>query len=177
MVIPIHMVTVMILCLLLLALCPRSAAFPLPDFALFPESPLSFCGALRIQVARFAVGAVVDFWNFATMVVAFDVLPGLARLAENGVSIIIFKGADAFDGVGLFLFFGRNRVGDRAFGSGRVQRSGDRIRIRRRVWGRENGGVCHNPTASPVFLSRQNGYQVVNARKDCVSQRACQPSW
>ncbi len=36
-------------------------------------------------------------------IIAVDVLPAIARLAEDGVAIVVVKGADALDGVGLVL--------------------------------------------------------------------------
>jgi hypothetical protein len=128
-------VGVVIFGLLLLALRPGSSGFPV-TIALLPKAPLPFSGALTVQIARFTVRAVVNLGHLSTMVVALDVLPCLASLAEDRVPIVILKGTNAFDGVGLVLFW-LDRVRDGAVGRRGVQRSGDRIRFRSRMRGCE----------------------------------------
>ena len=89
---------------LLVALGGRSLGFPVTAIILFSESPLSLCGASCVQYSGFAVGAIVDFWHLLPMVIALNVLPCLALLAENGISVVIRERADAFDCVGLVIF-------------------------------------------------------------------------
>jgi hypothetical protein len=105
-------------------------------------------------MARLAVRAVVNLGHLLAVVIALDMLPGLTSLTEDGVAIIILKGADAFDGVGLVIFW-LDRVGDGAVGHGGVQRGGDRIRVRGRMRGCEVGGICHNLTAYLLSLTQR----------------------
>lgn len=87
------------------------------------------------------------------MVVTLDVLPCFALLTEDSVPVIVLKGTDAFDGVGLFIFQ-RDRIGYGAIQRRGVDRSSDRIRISGRMRCCEQGGICHNPTDDLLYLNR-----------------------
>jgi hypothetical protein len=127
---------VLIFGLLFLGFRPRSFGLPVTAVTLLPKAPLSLSGAPAVQITRFTICAVVNLRHLPTMVVALDVLPCLASLAEDRVPIVILKGTNAFDGVGLVLFW-LDRVRDGAVGRRGVQRSGDRIRFRSRMRGCE----------------------------------------
>jgi hypothetical protein len=77
---------------------------PVAAIALFPEAPLSFGRTLAIKMSRLAVCAVVNLGHRATVVIALNVLPGFTPFTEHGITVIIFKRADAFDGVRLVVF-------------------------------------------------------------------------
>jgi hypothetical protein len=96
--------------LFLLRFCGRSL-LPVTVVILLSDPPLALTlsSAPGIQRARLTVDAVVHIRHPLVRVIADDVLPRLTPFAENRVTIIIVKGADAFDGVRLFLV-GRDRV-------------------------------------------------------------------
>jgi hypothetical protein len=47
----------------------------------------------------------VDFGHILTIVVAYNVLPGLTTLAKYGTAIVILEITDALDSIGLVVFF------------------------------------------------------------------------
>ena len=137
--------------LLPVALCTRSFGFLVTTLP--PELHLPQSRPLAIESARLAVDAVVDFRDGISLVVAFDMLPGLAPFAEHRIAIIIFERADAFDGIRLLLVR-RDRVGYGAVKGRRVEGGGDRVRLRGWVRDGEGGGICHNPTRYPLRLRK-----------------------
>jgi hypothetical protein len=76
---------------------------------LLPEAPLSLCGAPTVKMTGLTIDTVVDFWDIPTMVIAFNMLPRFATLAEDCIPIIIFERTNAFDGIRLLLF-SRDRI-------------------------------------------------------------------
>lgn len=87
----------------------------------------------------------MDLWYVPTMIVALNMLPRLAPFAEDRVPIVIFECTDAFDGI-RFLFFRGSGVGNGAVDGRRIQRDGDRIRLRGWMRDDDRGGICHNLT-------------------------------
>ena len=143
--------TIQIAILILLLGSPRTwTSFPIPVLALFshPPLPLALGGTSTVQQSWLAVDTIVHIRNPFIRVIADDVLPCIATLAEDRASIIFIEKTDAFDGVRLF-FIGRDRVGNGAVGGGRTQRSGDQIRIRGGVRDGEGGGICHSRQITP----------------------------
>lgn len=142
---------VLVLRFLLVALGPRSLGFPVTTLALLSEAPLAFCGTFGVDRPWLTVHAVMDLRHVPTVIVALDVLPRLAPLTEDRITIIILEGTDALDSIRLILLRGHG-VGDGTVRDGRVQRGGDRVRVRggMRVCDNGRGGICHNPTAYPL---------------------------
>lgn len=143
--------------LLLVTLGGRALGLLVAEVGRVPLAALSLVGAPDVQGPGFAVGAVVDVRDLLLRrVVAGDVLPGFARLTEDGAAIVLGEAADAFDRVRLILLDGLLLLlllllqGGRAvgLGGGSMDRAGDRIEQRRGV--RVEGGrvVCHNMTDS-----------------------------
>ena len=138
--------------LLLVAFRCRFLDLAFAGVKFFPPIFLSLDRALCIKWPWLAVCAeVVHVFKILirgddTMlvdIVTFSMLPGVTRIAVHGVSVVVLKAADAFDGV-IFEFITRH-------GGGILKRcSVDRIRPRRsgcpnrrrgvRV---ERGGICH----------------------------------
>lgn len=95
---------------------------------MFPNSPLPFYGGESIDATWIAIFAEMDVGDIHTVIVAFDMLPGLALFAEDRVAIVIIVVADATDGVRLLLR--DDRVSTGAVEGGRGQRDGDRSWLR-----------------------------------------------
>lgn len=145
---------------LLVALGARSFGFTVASLALLSEAPLAFCGTFGIDRPRLTVHAVMDLGHVPTVVVALDVLPRLAPLTEDRITIVILEGTDALDSV-RFILPGGHGVRDGTVRDGRVQRAGDRVRVRGGMRGCDDGGgICHNLTAYPL------------TRRDCRSSSA-----
>jgi hypothetical protein len=65
---------------------------------------LFFGGTLEIDGSGSAIGTLVHIWNMlGGLVVAYDVLPGVALLAEDGITVIVREAADALDRGGFLL--------------------------------------------------------------------------
>ena len=64
----------------------------------------------------------MELWHILVGIVTFNVLPGLAILAEDSVAVIIFVGTDTFDCVVFFLWW--VSVGKRTIHNRRGVRSG-----------------------------------------------------
>ena len=60
----------------------------------------------RPGLAIDAIVMVLFPWHFCWVVVAFDVLPGFASFAKNGIAIVILEVANALDGIFLLFFDG-----------------------------------------------------------------------
>jgi hypothetical protein len=90
--------------LLLMTLRRWSLCFPVSNCCLSSKL-LSLGRMLVVQRSRFAVDTVVYLGDFAAVIVAFDVLPGITTLTEDGVSVVLLKVADTFDGVGLIFLW------------------------------------------------------------------------
>ena len=75
-------------------------------------SSLSFRRFLCVKIPGEAVCAKMLFWHLLAMVVALNVLPGIAFWTVDGIAIIIFIDAYTFDGV--FLLILEIGVGKRA---------------------------------------------------------------
>lgn len=145
---------------LLVALGAGSFGFAVASLALLSEAPLAFCGTFGIDRPRLTVHAVMDLGHVPTVVVALDVLPRLAPLTEDRITIVILEGTDALDSV-RFILPGGHGVRDGTVRDGRVQRAGDRVRVRGGMRGCDDGGgICHNLTAYPL------------TRRDCRSSSA-----
>lgn len=116
----------------------------------YPETSLSFGRTLDIEISRLAISTVMSPRRLPTVIVALGVLPSLTSFTGNSVTVIILKGADAFDGV-HFVFFCWNQVRDGAVRRRGIQRSGDRIRFRGRM---RAGGLFHTRA---VHILRKRG--------------------
>jgi hypothetical protein len=112
----VHLIT-MVLDPFLLTFRSGTFRFPVTAVADLPETSLPLGGTLSIEVSRLTVHTIVDFRHVATMIVALDMLPSLAPFAKDRVAIVIFKCADAFDGIRLLLVRG-GRVGNGAVEGG-----------------------------------------------------------
>jgi hypothetical protein len=134
--------------------------FPIAVLALLLVSSLTLtlCGTATVENARLTVDTVVHVRYPLVRVIAADMLPRLAPFAEDRAPIIFIKGADAFDGVRLFLV-GSDRVRNRAISDGRARRSGDRIGIRGGVRDGEGGGICHSTTDYPLSNGDKMKYE------------------
>jgi hypothetical protein len=108
---------------------------------------LFLSSTLRIDGSGEAVGALVDVWHIVgRLVVAYDVLPRIALLAQHRVSVVFGVATDTLDR-GRFFFFNRAVQGRRAVcedGPLRftVEGDGSRLQISMRLDRRD---VCHNP--------------------------------
>lgn len=103
--------------LLLVALRPGSFGFSVTAIALFSEALLSLRGAPTIEMTGLTVNTVMHFWDSPTVVIALDVLPCFATLAEHCVPIVIFERTYTFDGIRLLLV-GLCRIRDSAVDDG-----------------------------------------------------------
>src|SRR5882757_6211478 len=92
-----------LLVLLFLTLGARSFDLPVTAVKTLSKPSLSFCGFLCVKISRKTVCAEMLFWYLFAMVVALDVLPGIAFRTIDGIAIIICVDTDAFDGVFLLL--------------------------------------------------------------------------
>jgi hypothetical protein len=109
-----------IFCPLLVALCggPRST-FALTNVVNVSALSLLLHGAPRINRPGKAICALVHVWHMAgRLVIADNVLPCVALLAQDGVTVIVGKATYAFDRGRFFLLY-RPVWDGRAVGVGR----------------------------------------------------------
>ena len=87
----------------------RSPGLAVQPAILLAAASLALDGALGIDGARLAIGAVVDLGHLlGGGIVAVDVLPGIALLAQDRGPIVVLEAADALDGVGFDLWSRRS---------------------------------------------------------------------
>lgn len=101
------------------------------------------------EVAEVIAGGLLD----VTRVEAFDVLPRIASLAVDGITVVVRVVADALDGVWLLVY----RVGGGARRASRVGRDGrlrNGLTLRDRRW-YGKGPFCHNLAEASRWLQLQ----------------------
>jgi hypothetical protein len=91
--------------LVLLFLTLRAGALDLPVTTIesLSSPPLTFGRFLCVKIAGEAICTKMFFWHPFSVVVAFDMLPGIAFWTVDGIAIIICIDTYAFDGVFLLI--------------------------------------------------------------------------
>jgi hypothetical protein len=120
--------------------------FPFDDVAYFPALALLVSRTFGVDLPWSAVCAFMHVWHeLGRLVVAHDMLPGVALLAQDGEAIVVGEAADALDRGRLFLLGGAIERG-RVDGEGWRRRAvveggGSWLRFSVRLDRRD---VCHN---------------------------------
>lgn len=92
-----------LLVLLFLTFGARSLDLAVTAVQGFTMPSLSFGGFLRVKISGKTVCTEMLLWHLFAMVIALDVLPGIAFGTVDGVTIVICIDTDAFDGVFLLI--------------------------------------------------------------------------